>query len=397
MNEFISGGANVASSLINGLFGWSSNKNTNKNNMKIAQMNNEFNAQEALKNREFITAERQDQNAWNREQWNLENEYNSAKSQRERLEEAGLNPYLMLSGGSAGTASSVSGTSGAAPGNPSADPVRQVPFQPNFDFSGISDAINSYYQNRKTAAETEGINQNNALVSQFGADKFLADIAGAIDGRFEMLNPAYRNTRFAEALNLAGIDIDTHRTRLESLKIHQELEIAQGSLAYLNAEAQRTINKYIPAQQQADLWIKSSQIFRNYSDGMLSREKLNTEIQNQVLIAAQARGQRISNKVAAGIASGVIQAMNQEHAYNRDYYRFLRRHVKDIVDSDVSVSHSNALISKHNERIQKANRQWRHVDKTLDAVGRIVGAGLSGVKAGKLLNGKSSDLYPWID
>lgn len=47
------------------------------------------------------------QNQWQLDQWNRENEYNSAINQRKRLEEAGLNPYLMMNGGSAGTASSV--------------------------------------------------------------------------------------------------------------------------------------------------------------------------------------------------------------------------------------------------------------------------------------------------
>lgn len=404
ISSLVSGGSGIASSLINGIFGWSNNKRTNENNMKIAQMNNEFNAQEALKNREFITAERNDQNAWNREQWNLENEYNSAASQRSRLEEAGLNPYLMLSGGNAGTASSVSGSTGAVPGNPSADPVRQIPYQPNFDFSGVANAINSYYDNRKKAAETEGIGLNNQLVSQFGEDKFLADIASSIDGNFEYLSPVYRRLRSVEAPNLAGIDIDTKRNRLESLRIHQELELAQGSLAYINANTQRILNKYLPQQQQADLWIKASQIYRNYADGMLSKEKLHTEITQQVLNSAIARGHHISNKLAASTASGVIQAINQENAYNRDYYRFLRRHVKNIVENDVDISHSNALLSEHNERVMRANRQWRHVDKTADIIGRLLGAGLSGAKINALMktskgriSGSGSDLFPWID
>jgi hypothetical protein len=72
----------------------STNK-TNKTNMSINQMNNEFNAAEAEKARQFQL-----------DMWNRTNEYNSASAQRSRLEEAGLNPYLMMNGGSAGTAQS---------------------------------------------------------------------------------------------------------------------------------------------------------------------------------------------------------------------------------------------------------------------------------------------------
>ncbi len=46
--------------------------------------------------------------------WNRENEYNTASAQRARLEEAGLNPYLMMSGGSAGVAGSAGASSSAA-------------------------------------------------------------------------------------------------------------------------------------------------------------------------------------------------------------------------------------------------------------------------------------------
>lgn len=73
---------------------------TNKSNAQIAQMNNEYNEQ---------MLERQIQQQW--DMWNAQNEYNSASSQRQRLEEAGLNPYLMMSGGSAGTASAMTSPS----------------------------------------------------------------------------------------------------------------------------------------------------------------------------------------------------------------------------------------------------------------------------------------------
>lgn len=372
--------------------------------MKIAQMNNEFNANEAQKNREFQTSEREDQNAWNLEQWNRENEYNSASSQRERLEEAGLNPYLMMSGASAGTASSVTGSSSSAPANATADPVRQIPYQPQFDFSGVADAINAYYDNRKKAAETYGIYLNNSLTEQFGPDRQRAEIASSIDGQFEFLNPAYRNARFSEAPDLVGVDINKKRASLESMRIHQELEMAQGSLAYMKAEDQRILNRYLPQQQQAELWIKSSQIFRNYADGMLSKEKLNTEIANQVKLAAETRGQRISNKIAASTASAVVQAMNQEYAYNRDYYRFLRKHARDAAEYDIRYNRASALTAEHNERVARAARQWRHVDKTTSQVGNLLGAFGSGVKStailkslGKSKGSSNKELFPWID
>lgn len=59
-------------------------RETNQTNLQIARENNEYN-----------TA-----------QWYRETEYDKAKNQRARLQEAGLNPYLMMNGGSAGSAAS---------------------------------------------------------------------------------------------------------------------------------------------------------------------------------------------------------------------------------------------------------------------------------------------------
>lgn len=83
------------------------NKRTNETNMRINQMNNEFNERMMEK-----------QMAWNEEMWNKQNEYNTASNQRARLEQAGLNPYLMMNGGSAGVASSSNSASAASASSP---------------------------------------------------------------------------------------------------------------------------------------------------------------------------------------------------------------------------------------------------------------------------------------
>ena len=71
-------------------------RETNQMNYKINQMNNQFNERMAMQQRDF-----------QENMWNKENAYSTASAQRQRLEEAGLNPYLMMNGGSAGTAQSV--------------------------------------------------------------------------------------------------------------------------------------------------------------------------------------------------------------------------------------------------------------------------------------------------
>ena len=142
--DFIPVVGQVASAVGNAV---STNK-TNKTNMAINQMNNEFNAAEAEKARQFQL-----------DMWNKTNEYNSASAQRSRLEEAGLNPYLMMNGGSAGVAQSA-GTGASAS---SAGAAVMQPFQA--DYSGIQQAIGSVFQSQVQQAQ----------VSQLQGQKNLAD------------------------------------------------------------------------------------------------------------------------------------------------------------------------------------------------------------------------------
>lgn len=96
----------VAGSVIGGLF----------QNAAIDKQN-EANARENQKNRDFNA--RQAELAYERQRAIIDanNEYESAKAQRERLEAAGLNPYLMMDGGSAGSATSASVTPATSSGS----------------------------------------------------------------------------------------------------------------------------------------------------------------------------------------------------------------------------------------------------------------------------------------
>ena len=87
-------------------------RETNQMNYKINQMNNQFNERMAIQQRN-----------WQENMWNKENAYNTASAQRQRLEEAGLNPYLMMNGGSAGVAQSAgAGASASSSGSAAMQP-----------------------------------------------------------------------------------------------------------------------------------------------------------------------------------------------------------------------------------------------------------------------------------
>ena len=159
MTGLVGSAIGAGSSLVGGV---STTAMQNHANKEIAQMNNAFNEKmfdkQIAYNKEMYQTQLGDQwkfyddqkaNAWKlyednkayqTEMWNKTNEYNDPSAQRARLEAAGLNPYMMMNGGSAGVAGSVSGTQGSVPsaGSPSAQGVQPPTATPySADYSGI--------------------------------------------------------------------------------------------------------------------------------------------------------------------------------------------------------------------------------------------------------------------
>lgn len=92
--------ATLGSGIINGIgniFSTGSNAYANAQNIKMQRETNDLQYKMFQEGNEFNQSERL-----------ATQEYNSAQAQRMRLEEAGLNPYLMMNGGNAGTAEAAS-------------------------------------------------------------------------------------------------------------------------------------------------------------------------------------------------------------------------------------------------------------------------------------------------
>ena len=133
----ILGGAGSLIGSIGNLFG---QRAANKTNIAINKMNNEFNERMLEK-----------QMAYNLDMWNKSNAYNTPFAMRQRLEAAGFNPYLAISGGGsvAGNASS-SPSAGLASssGNAHVDPVQ-------FDTSGFNSAMQNVSNDRLRNSEAD--------------------------------------------------------------------------------------------------------------------------------------------------------------------------------------------------------------------------------------------------
>lgn len=333
----------VASAIGNSV---STNK-TNKTNMAINQMNNEFNAAEAEKARQFQL-----------DMWNRTNEYNSASAQRSRLEAAGLNPYLMMNGGSSGTAQSVGSTSPA-----SAAPPLSMQRQ---DFSGISNALSSALQIANQTKET------NAVVQNLQGQKNLADaqvnsILSNVD--WYKLGPTYKKWLQTTGSLRTNLQLDTDKQNLDNLRWTGSLFRVQCAGQLLDNRAQSVLNKYLDQGQQLQLNIAAAQYEDLVASGYLKYEQAKSELSRRLLMDAQANGQRLSNEITEDTADSLIKAYNAENQASFDINSpFMTKEGRKDAAS-VLQARMNAL----NEEWNYSKRYWNEGLNAINTIGNAVG------------------------
>lgn len=324
----------------------STNK-ANKQNLAINQMNNEFNASEAEKARQFQL-----------DMWNRTNEYNSASAQRSRLEEAGLNPYLMMNGGSAGTAQS-SGASAPASASAPLSMQRQ-------DFSGLGNALSSALQIANQTKET------NANVQSLQSQKSLFDAqANSILSNVDWwkLGPEYKKWSQMTGLARVGLQFQTDKQNLRNMTWSGNLVKAQHLGILLDNKAKSIVNKYLDEGQRLQLDLLASQYYDAMASGHLKYQQAKSEITKRILMSAEANGYKINNHIAEETSDAYIKALNADYAASLDINSPFTEGKDSYVPASVLKSRMDALNSKW----QFDKRYWAEGLNALGTVGNAVG------------------------
>lgn len=257
---------------------------TNQMNYKINQMNNQFNERMAIQQRN-----------WQENMWNKENAYNTASAQRQRLEEAGLNPYLMMNGGSSGVAQSAgTGVSASSSGN-----AVMQPFQA--DYSGIGSSIGNIFQYELMQSEKSQLQGAKQL-----ADAKAMETLSNID--WGKLTDETRGYLKSTGLARAKLGYAKEQQEVDNMAMTGLIMKAQHSGMLLDNEAKTIMNKYLDQQQQLDLNVKAADYYQKMASGHLSYAAAKKAIAEEALASARARGQNIANKVADRIAESQIAA-----------------------------------------------------------------------------------------
>lgn len=345
-----------AGSLIGGLFGGSGSKKAAKYQLQAARETNQMNYQIAQEN-----------NAFNERMWDKQNAYNSPVEQRKRLEQAGLNPNLMMNGGSAGTAETA----------PTADTsgVQQVPDIGSTIASGYQQFGNSL---SNAASQIAGMVYNNGL-QQANVNKAQAEADSASqDVRYKELQNQFAAAQFLADLRekqyrglIAKSDYqflrDSMQDRLDSVKFQNTLTGSQSS--YYNqmaglVDVQRQIAQvnldWLPQEKQAGLAATLQNIRTMVSQMHLNYASAKSAYAMAMLNFASANGIRIDNRLKdATFDLAVKMAGNQ---VNTEYWN--QKNVK-----------LNYFIGNqgYNDSHSPLNRFWRWSGVSPAAAGGAIG------------------------
>lgn len=340
-------GAGIATgigSLVGNIFG---TKSSNSQNMKINKMNNDFNAREAEKARQYQT-----------EMWNKTNEWNSPKNIRKRLLEAGYNPYLGMDSSNVGTAQSAGSSSPAS----AASPIQNNPLQ----FDGIQNALS-------TAIQMDNITKvSNAEVSNLQGQKSLSDAKAAdtlsnID--WYKLTPEYRNWLQTTGMSRAQLSFNTDRQNLENMQWINKIQRAQRTDILLSNEAKGIINKYLDSSQSLQLKMMANQSFQAFASGRLSLQQCKTEVTKQLMNMSETEGKKISNKIASETADQLIGALQWQYSSDEMFSRGYSGYARQAGSAKGKGDIATGQLSEYNY----GARYWNTGVESIGRVGNAIG------------------------
>lgn len=340
--------------VISGAIGAKTTADTNKTNLKINQMNNDFNAREAQKARDFQL-----------DMWNKENEYNSASSSRKRLEEAGYNPYM--SDAQAGTATGMSGTSAAT----AAGASPQVPYIPDFQSVGVNLASALKMMSEKKQTDIENLNMTDLLRSQIWQN------LGATDWR--NASPEARAYNLSQGRRAAELGMASLEENLSNQRWSNNLLVANIANSLLDADTKTILNKYLDQQQLAELNIKAANYEYLVMSGQMKRQEINNLIADEIETYARANGYNLRNRILRETSEGLIRATNNTNFYFGSYYhsRAFNAGADAFHDSSILRSTAGSASEGYKQSAFDTKLQpWREALNSTNMIFNGVGSGL---------------------
>lgn len=275
-----------------------------------------------------------EQQQYDIDMWNAQNVYNSAEQQRARLEAAGLNPYLMMNGGSAGTAGAANSASpiAAQAAKMEAPQIGQIYQQ---GFSHVADAIGQISSEiinarvadatiKKMTSDTTGQNIENENKQREKDDAHNAAVAGLNNTNADTENKKVQRSLIQEEFINQRLQNKFFRSDFQNRLLNSQLtnenlrqslveQRSRTALINLDIEAKKTMNKYLESGLIKDLALKAAQIASTNADISVKKSQI-------ALLCAQAYGVKLNNKIVEKTADSLIASTNAQNLDNSNYY-----------------------------------------------------------------------------
>ena len=324
-----------------------SQRKANEMNLKINQMNNEFNAKEAEKARAFQL-----------DMWNKENAYNTPSAQRERMEQAGYNAYMNAA--DSGSASGMSSTTAASASSPA--------FMEATDFSSLGEVGVRLAQELKLFSEKKGLDIRNFSLKDYLKSQ-IDKLKG--DTNWRNLSPEAIRFNIMSGLESAKIQMESLKEQWINQRWSNNLLRANVANSLLDAEGKVVINKYLDQQQQADLNVKAAHYEELLLHGQLHMREARESLSREILNYARANGQKISNSIAERTAGNLIYATNAANYYEGSYNMYRGHKVKEDAASDFMGNQwQNQLTGEmlNSKRWDNEMQSWREAINSANAL-----------------------------
>lgn len=332
----------------------------NQANKEIAQMNNSFNEKmfdkQIAYNKEMYQTQLGDQwkfyddqkaNAWKlyednkayqTEMWNKTNEYNDPSAQRERLEAAGLNPYMMMNGGSAGVAGSVSGTQGSAPsaGSPSAQGVQPPTATPySADYSGVMQGLGHAIDTIMTGSQRNIQNaqaDNLRIEGKYIASKAIAELYRTYnEAKNDDERVAIQRVLSSIQKDLSVSQIAVNNENIRQIQAQTRIAVTENLLREQELKFLPQAQKLQLAQGAADIALKYSQKNLTEKQARHEVEKLAETVARTSLTNQQYWTER-ANTVNAQLENTSRQTENQFQSETyKDRVRLIKESIFDAM------------------------------------------------------------------
>lgn len=274
---------------------------------------------ENQKMREYNLKLAKQQNEWNKQQWQMENRYNSPVAQIQRMRAAGLNPDMMYGGGVSGNLSA------SSPDMTSGSPASPVDWSSLSNKQTIGSTMQQVLQNEMTQAQIENIN---ADTKKQGVETDILETESAFTEAYQKGVLATQNmdiqvkqsTIELNAEQVKKIQADVRNLDQQTAKINNEINKIRAEISNLDADT-----AYKKLKSELDKKLNDATIKKIVADTGLTYQQIKSLSEQLPYIITQfedAHTISLSNQERLSIENGKIKFdafLHGPDGWNKEY------------------------------------------------------------------------------